>query len=53
VLTEHGSDTLAAGRATTRAAMESLLNGLTDEERGGLAVGLEGARRVLLDDASG
>jgi DNA-binding MarR family transcriptional regulator len=51
-LTAHGSESLAEGRATTRAAMEALLEGLTAEERDGLALGLEGARRVLLDDAN-
>jgi DNA-binding MarR family transcriptional regulator len=50
--TTHGLEALADGRAAARTAMEALLDGLTAAERDGLALGLEGARRVLLAEVA-
>lgn len=46
-LTEKGGQRLQEGRADLRAAMETLLDGLSPQERTGLTDGLEGVRRVL------
>lgn len=46
-LTPEGDACLEQGRANARAAMETLLNGLSEDERADLYNGLEGARRVL------
>lgn len=46
-LTGRGAKRLKRGRADARGAMESLLDGLSEEERIGLRCGLEGVYRVL------
>jgi DNA-binding MarR family transcriptional regulator len=46
-LTPLGRQRLEEGRADIRAAMESLLGGLSEEERAGLLRGLEGVRRLV------
>ena len=46
-LTEKGAQRLQEGRTDLRGAMEKLLDGLSQEERMGLAEGLEGVRRAL------
>ena|SRR5947209_3237953 len=46
-LTPLGADALARGRAELSAAMDDLLEGLTDEERSGLKQAVPGLRRVL------
>ena len=46
-MTEQGITLLEEGRGTARAAMEGLLEGLSEDERTGLSRGLAGARRVL------
>ena len=46
-LTALGREQLERGRADARAAMESLLDGLSAEERAGLRQGLAGVCRVL------
>jgi DNA-binding MarR family transcriptional regulator len=46
-LTDQGAQLLAEGRTAVNTAMETLLRGLADEERAGLALGLAGARRLL------
>lgn len=45
--TALGMARLEKGRADARAAMTSLLEGLTEEERNGLVRGLDGVHRVL------
>ncbi|MGI8826584.1 MAG: MarR family winged helix-turn-helix transcriptional regulator [Chloroflexota bacterium] len=49
-LTESGVDRLTEGRRAVAKTVNALLDDLTEEERVGLTVGLEGVRRVL-DDA--
>jgi DNA-binding MarR family transcriptional regulator len=49
-LTPLGRQRLEEGRADVRAAMESLLGGLTEEERAGLLRGLEGVRRLVASE---
>lgn len=46
-LTPTGLERLRAGQSDVSAAMQRLLEGLSDAERQGLTHGLEGARRVL------
>ena len=46
-LTALGAQRLAEGRGDVSVAMETLLDGLSEEERAGLIRGLEGVRRVL------
>lgn len=46
-ITDQGARLLDEGRTTVRSAMEGLLDGLTEDERAGLTLGLAGARRVL------
>ncbi len=46
-LTTSGAERLQDGRAHLRAAMESLLDGLSAEERADLQHGLDAVRRVL------
>lgn len=49
VLTEAGHARLVTGRASMRAAMETLLAGLDPDELTGLVRGLDAARRVVAD----
>ncbi|HZS93641.1 MAG TPA: MarR family transcriptional regulator [Chloroflexota bacterium] len=44
-LTSEGTAKLTAGREKLRAIMSSLMSGLTDAERAGLELGLQGIRR--------
>ena len=46
-LTTAGEQRLAAGRRDTLAAVETLLTGLSEEERDAVAVGVAGIRREL------
>ncbi|MGI8914851.1 MAG: MarR family winged helix-turn-helix transcriptional regulator [Chloroflexota bacterium] len=46
-LTAAGATRLAAGRSETLGAVDTLLDGLTDAERAGLALGVNGIRRLL------
>jgi DNA-binding MarR family transcriptional regulator len=46
-LTAAGEQRLAAGRRDTRMAVETLLEGLSDDERAAVATGVEGIRREL------
>jgi DNA-binding MarR family transcriptional regulator len=46
-LTAAGADRLASGRRDTRTAVETLLRGLSDEERAAVSTGVAGIRREL------
>jgi MarR family transcriptional regulator for hemolysin len=46
-LTPQGTQRLDEGLADMRTAMEALLDGLTEEERAGLMLGLDGVRRLV------
>jgi DNA-binding MarR family transcriptional regulator len=46
-LTESGTAYLEEGRASLRVALETLLVGLTEDERAAFSAGLAGVRRVL------
>jgi DNA-binding MarR family transcriptional regulator len=46
-LTDRGTIYLAEGKENIRAALETLLIGLTDDERAAFSAGLVGVRRVL------
>lgn len=52
-LTPAGLEKLSRGRQELAAAMDGLLNGLTEQERSGLEIALTGMRRTLTDRVTG